>query len=81
MVTRRSYLITADPNAPEDDRVFKIGPNVEEDLAALYILPIFQIISYQLTEDKHLWHKHPLCVKLENAASGKSANYVPKEVM
>jgi len=81
MVTRRSYLITADPNAPEDDRVFQIGPNVEEDLAALYILPIFQIISYQLTEDKHLWHKHPLCVKLENAASGKSANYVPKEVM
>ena len=37
--------------------------------------------AYQLTEDEHLWHKHPLVASFDHALSGKSENYVDKEVL
>ena len=80
-VTRRAYLLTCAGNPPADSRVLALrGPGLEA-AAPLALLPFFQILSYQLTEDKHLWHKHPLCARLEAAVNGKSENYVHKEVL
>ena len=80
-VTQRAYLLTCAPDYPDDDRVFALASPGSEEASALCFLPLFQTISYQLTEDEHLWHKHPLCRVFENTISGKSENYVPKEVM
>ena len=51
---------------------------VDALLAPLTFLPFFQLAAYHLTEELHLWHKHPLVVAFESAVSGKSANYVPR---
>ncbi|WP_068539355.1 SIS domain-containing protein [Olegusella massiliensis] len=45
------------------------------------LLPFYQISAWKLTEDKHLWHKHPLVAQFDHALSGKSENYVDKEVL
>ena len=50
-------------------------------LAPLTFLPFFQLAAYHLTEELHLWHKHPLVVAFESAVSGKIANYVPREAL
>lgn len=81
LVTRRSYLLTSGNRAPQDSRVLPLDIPPEAELSALGYLPLFQIMAYQITEDKHLWHKHPLCAKLEHTISGKSPNYVHKEVL
>lgn len=80
-VTRRAYLLTCGGTPPEDDRVLALSGLVEADLTPLAFLPLFQSLAYRMTEDKHLWHKHPLCAKLEHTVSGKSENYVHKEVL
>ena len=45
---------------------------VDALLAPLTFLPFFQLAAYHLTEELHLWHKHPLVVAFESAVSGKS---------
>ena len=80
-VTRRAYLLTCADAPPADSRVLALRNPGLEAAAPLVLLPFFQILSYQLTEDKHLWHKHPLCARLEAAVNGKSQNYVHKEVL
>ena len=42
---------------------------------------VFQLAAYHLTEELHLWHKHPLVAAFESAVSGKSENYISKEVL
>lgn len=81
LVTRRAYLLTCAAAPPADDRVIALKGPALENAAPLALLPFFQILSYRLTEDKHLWHKHPLCARLEAAVNGKSKNYVHKEVL
>lgn len=81
LVTHRSYLLTCCENPPEDPRVLHLANPGNADTVPLCFLPFFQILSYRMTEDKHLWHKHPLCAKLEHKVSGKSASYVHNEVL
>lgn len=80
-VTRRSYLLTCGPEPPQDPRVLPLNDPGVPEAAALCMLPLFQTAAYRLTEDRHLWHKHPLCARLEHTVSGKSARYVHKEVL
>lgn len=54
---------------------------VDALLAPLTFLPFFQLAAYHLTEELHLWHKHPLVAAFESAVSGKSENYISKEVL
>ena len=54
---------------------------VDALLAPLTFLPFFFFVAYHLTEELHLWHKHPLVVAFESAVSGKIANYVPREAL
>ena len=81
LVTRRSYLLTCCDNPPEDPNVLALPNPGNGDPTPLCFLPFFQILSYRITEDKHLWHKHPLCAQLEHKVSGKSAGYVHREVL
>ena len=81
LVTHRSYLITCCENPPEDSRVLHLPNPGNADTVPLCFLPFFQLLSYRMTEDKHLWHKHPLCAQLEHRVSGKSASYVHREVL
>ena len=81
LVTRRSYLLTCCENPPEDPRVLHLSNPGNANTVPLCFLPFFQILSYRITEDKHLWHKHPLCAQLEHRVSGKSASYVHREVL
>ena len=79
LVSDRVFVLTDDPDATDADiRVGKAGPELA---AAACMLPFFQMSAYRLTEDKHLWHKHPLVSKFDAALSGKSENYVDKEVL
>ena len=80
-VTRRSYLLTCGAEPPQDPRVLALEDPGMPEAAPLCMLPFFQTAAYRLTEDKHLWHKHPLCARLEHTVSGKSARYVHKEVL
>ena len=54
---------------------------VDALLAPLTFLPFFQLAAYHLTEELHLWHKHPLVAAFESAVSGKSENYISKAVL
>ena len=80
-VTRRAYLLTCGPAPEGDSRVLGPFGALPQELAPLAFLPLFQILAYQVTEDMHLWHKHPLCRVLEGTVTGKSENYVHKEVL
>ncbi|MST72413.1 SIS domain-containing protein [Olsenella sp. CA-Schmier-601-WT-1] len=79
LVTDHVFVLT-------DDRGFEgatvtVDPLESSLLAPLSLLPFYQVLAYQLTEDKHLWHKHPLVARFDRRLSGKSDNYVDKEVL
>ncbi len=78
LVTDQTFLFTDDAGIGGD---LTVSASLDELLAPLCFLPFFQLASYHLTEELHRWHKHPLVTSLESAVSGKSANYVPKEVL
>ena len=78
LVTDHVFVITDCPDMEADVRLISGG---DEMIAPVAALPVFQMLAWQLTEDKHLWHKHPLVSKFGVALSGKSANYVDKEVL
>ena len=42
---------------------------VDALLAPLTFLPFFQLAAYHLTEELHLWHKHPLVAAFESVVS------------
>lgn len=79
LVTDRVFVLTDDPAATDADIL--VEPGMPELAAAISVLPFFQMTAYQLTEDEHLWHKHPLVASFDHALSGKSENYVDKEVL
>ena len=55
-------------------------PRLEPELAApLAALPFFQYVTWQMTEDKDMWRKHPLVREFDRKLAAKSANYVDKE--
>lgn len=79
-VTDHVFVITDAPaeTGAADIRITRRGPEL---LAPLQALPFFQLTAWQLTEDEHLWHKHPLVARFDAELSGKSENYVDKEVL
>lgn len=77
-VTDRVFITTDCPDMEADIRLMPGGDELVTSLAAL---PVFQALAWQLTEEKHLWHKHPLVAQFDAALSGKSSNYVDKEVL
>lgn len=79
LVTDRVFWLTDDAGAEQPDLL--IDPCGDSLLSPAAVLPFFQISAWQLTGDKHLWHKHPLVAKFDAALSGKSENYVDKEVL
>lgn len=86
LVTDHVFVLTDDPACTEAD--IHIGTLDKRQrhpaldvLLPLALLPFYQITAYQLTEDKHLWHKHPLVAAFDRALSGKSEHYVDKEVI
>lgn len=79
LVSSRVFHITDDPDASDAD--VHLPGGMPELLAPMAALPFFQMTAYQLTEDKHLWHKHPLVARFDAMLSGKSENYVDKEVL
>lgn len=78
LVTDRVFLFT-DDTSPGGD--LSVSGTVDMLLAPLTFLPFFQLAAYHLTEELHLWHKHPLVAAFESAVSGKSENYISKEVL
>ena len=78
LVTDRVFLFT-DDTAPGGD--LSVPGTVDALLAPLTFLPFFQLAAYHLTEELHRWHKHPLVAAFESAVSGKSENYISKEVL
>ena len=78
LVTDRVVVIT---DCPDMDADIRITNTCDEFISPIAALPVVQIIAWQLTEEKHLWHKHPLVSKFDAALSGKSENYVDKEVL
>lgn len=79
LVTDHVFWLTDDAGAEGADLV--IEPCGDSLLAPAAVLPFFQMSAWRLTEDEHLWHKHPLVSKFDDALSGKSENYVDKEVL
>lgn len=79
LVTDKVFWLTDDADAEGAD--LYIDPVGDALLGPAALLPFFQISAWKLTEDKHLWHKHPLVSKFDAALSGKSENYVDKEVL
>ena len=78
------FFLAADPRdrergAPGGD--LSVPGTVDALLAPLTFLPFFQLAAYHLTEELHRWHKHPLVAAFESAVSGKSENYISKEVL
>lgn len=75
LVTEQTFLFT------DGGGDLPVPSSPDALLTPLLFLPFFQLTAYQLTEDLHRWHKHPLVAAFESAVSGKSENYVPKEVL
>ena len=78
LVTDRTFVIT---DCPDMDADIRLAPGGDELVGPMAALPVVQMLAWQLTEDKHLWHKHPLVARFDAALSGKSENYVDKEVL
>ena len=68
-------------DCPDVDADVKLSHTGDELISPIAALPLVQTIAWQLTEDKHLWHKHPLVAQFDETLSGKSENYVDKEVL
>lgn len=75
LVTEKTFFFT------DDGGDLPVPSSPDALLTPLLFLPFFQLTAYRLTEDLHRWHKHPLVADFESAVSGKSANYVSKEVL
>lgn len=75
IVTPKVFLLTNDP-ACQGERVFHVPGNLPEEITPLGYLPVFQLLSYQVTEDLKGWERHPLVWRMTDAVSAKSPNYV-----
>ena len=82
IVTDRVHLITDDPGADaRPGRDVQTAPATSPSATAPAVLPFFQVLAHEVTDRLHRWHKHPLLVPFEAAISGKTENYVDKEVV
>lgn len=78
LVTDHVFVLSDSPWEEVDIRLENGGDELVAPLAAL---PVFQVLAWQLTDDKHLWHKHPLVARFDARLSGKSESYVDKETL
>lgn len=77
IVTDHVFYITDDPEAVRPDILL---PRLEPELAApLAALAFFQRATWQMTEDKQVWRKHPLVREFDRKLAAKSEGYVDKE--
>lgn len=78
LVTDHVFVLSDCPWEEVDIRLENGGDELVAPLAAL---PVFQVLAWHLTDDKHLWHKHPLVARFDARLSGKSESYVDKETL
>ncbi len=65
-VTPHAYAITNSPDI-DDDHAIRIPFEMTEPLLMpLYILPVFQIIAYQVSEELQTWNTHPRFSQFKN---------------
>ena len=57
LVTRRCYLLSCGAGPMEEPDCLFLSHSGDSDASVLSFLPFFQILSYRMTEEKHLWHK------------------------
>lgn len=59
-VTDRAFIVT-NSDRVDDDHAIRLPFDIAEPLMMpLYVLPFYQIIAHQTTDDLHRWDKHPL---------------------
>ncbi len=75
IATPKVFLITGD-GSYQGENVFCVPNDLPEEITPLCYLPLFQLLSYQVTEDLKGWERHPLVHKMNDAVSAKSPNYV-----
>lgn len=72
-VTKRSYLLTA-AYPTDDPQVINLPfKPLEPTLSPLYLLPFYEMIAYQVTEDLHRWQRHPLLADFAATVKTKTA--------
>ena len=76
IVTDNCFLITNTKPAENDDNIFYVKADLDEDITPLCYLPVFQLTANDITNDLNRWLKHPLEEKMEKFVESKSANYV-----
>ena len=71
-VTPRTYAITNSPLV-DDEHAIRIPFHIHEPLLMpLYILPVFQVLSYQISEELQTWNTHPRFSKFNDYVQTKT---------
>lgn len=71
-VTPRTYTITNSPLV-DDEHAIRIPFHIHEPLLMpLYILPVFQVLSYQISEELQTWNTHPRFSKFNDYVQTKT---------
>lgn len=71
-VTPRTYAITNSPLV-DDEHAIRMPFHIHEPLLMpLYILPVFQVLSYQISEELQTWNTHPRFSKFNDYVQTKT---------
>ncbi|MCF0111692.1 MAG: SIS domain-containing protein, partial [Erysipelotrichaceae bacterium] len=72
-VSDETYCITNSP-VVDDDHAIRVPFEVKEPLLMpLYILPVFQIIAYEVSAKLNSWDNHPMFKDFKKYADSKTA--------
>ena len=73
-VTDEAFFITNNP-AVDEDHAIRIPFDIHESLLMpLYVLPVFQILAYQITTVNDSWDNHPMFRDFKKHANTKTDN-------
>lgn len=75
-VTDRVFMVTADDEFKEDDRVIVLQEAPMSELCALAYLPFVQLVSYIISDHTHRIKQHPLMKEFKSIAAAKTENFV-----
>lgn len=71
-VSDKSYAITNN-SIVDDQHAIRLPFNIREPLLSpLYILPVFQILSYQISTELNSWDNHPMFSDFKKHANSKT---------